>query len=366
MLKAFRYSIYGILAIILVLVIVYFELISYGLMQGYGQMQLLWNTKSIEEILADEEFPDSLKTKIHLIEEIKQFAVDSLGIRESSNYTTVYDQRGKAILWIVTACPPYSLDSKEWHYGFLGNMSYKGFFDLKRAEALKATLDEEGYDTDVDEVSAWSTLGWFNDPILSSMLYRKSGSLASLIIHELTHGTIWITDEVEYNENLADFVGDHGALLFLEYKYGKKSKEYIEYQQGKIDNERFFSHIISGSKKLDSLYKSFEGKEYPEETKRELKEEMITKITQSLDTVSFLNKKRFKNYFKIRLSNSIFSLPYKKILKRNYVDYMPNNTYFTAFIRYRGQQNIFEKEFQEEYNGNFKKYLTHLKEKYGK
>jgi len=181
-----------VVGVLTVLIVWQWELVSYGWMQGRGQLRILWNTKSVAEVLSDPAYPDSLKQKIELILEIKRFAIDSLGLDKSGSYESFYDQQGKPILWVVTAAQPYQLVARQWHFPIIGTFSYKGFFEKDRADTTVAELKREGLDTRVGEVSAWSTLGFLNDPILSSFLDRPEGSLAELIIHELTHGTLFI------------------------------------------------------------------------------------------------------------------------------------------------------------------------------
>ena len=95
-----------------------------------------------------------------------------------------------------------------------------------KAESLKAELESEGYEVRIRPVGAWSTLGFFNDPILSNMLERSPGALAELIIHEMTHATLYVKDGVDFNENLATFVGEQGALEFLEAQYGARIRSF--------------------------------------------------------------------------------------------------------------------------------------------
>jgi predicted aminopeptidase len=161
---------WGLLTMIVVLAIWQHEMIGYGLSQGYGQFKVLYNAESVEKALQDKTFPDSLKQKLLLIQEIRKYAIDSLGLNESKSYTTIYNQHGKAILWNVTAAEPFALKAKEWKFPFLGTFSYKGFFDLEKAKKEEKVLRNNGYDTDIGVVGGWSTLGWFRDPILSNML----------------------------------------------------------------------------------------------------------------------------------------------------------------------------------------------------
>jgi len=331
------------LSLLLFVCIWQFELISYGLMQAKGQMAILLNAKPIKAVLEDKNFPDSLKSKLLLVQEIKKFAIDSLGLAYSGSYEKFYDQQGKPILWTITACEPYSLTAKEWVFPFVGNFSYKGFFDEDKLKKEEEVLRKQGWDTEIDEVSAWSTLGYFDDPILSSMLMRSEGSLANLIIHELTHGTLFIADDLTYNENLANFVGHQGAILFLKYKYGENSSQLARYLAQHHDKEKLNAFLLTATQKLDSLYRSLD-KSMSADLKQHYKKEMIKHIITALDTISFQSN-IYKNYFK---------------------DYTPNNAFFLGFLTYNEQQAIFEQEFKNQFDSEFKKYFAYLKKKYCK
>lgn len=337
----FRRIFLGFLLLLFVCILWQYRLVEYGISQAQGQLNVVWNARPLEEYLKDPAFPDSLKQKLLLIQEIRRYAVDSLGINPSDNYTTVFNQQGKPILWVVTASPPYKLEAEEWRFPLIGSFSYKGFFEYARAKREEIGLKEKGLDTEIDEVSGWSTLGWFKDPILTNWLSRSEGQLANLIIHELTHGTLYVKNNVEYNENLASFVGDLGAKLFLTQKYGKDSKEYRRYEEGKIYREKYSEHILRGSSQLDSLYLTFQP-QFSKPQKDTLKYQLIRQIIRSADTLTINGKPR----------------PFK------WDEPLPNNTYFLGYIRYRAKQNQFEEEFRTKFNSNFKKYLAYLKETY--
>jgi predicted aminopeptidase len=334
---------YCFLFILLILALWNYKLLSYGISQGYGQLNIIWNTRPVEEVLQDATISDSIKQKIELINEIKKFAFDSLGIHRNENYTSFYDQKGKPILWVVTACPPYEMKAYEWQFPVLGSLSYKGYFAYEKALVEEKKLIAQNFDTDVGEVSAWSTLGWLKDPILSSMLRRKPGSLANIIIHELTHGTLYVKSHVDFNENLASFIGDFGARKFIKQKYGVNSKEFTEYEKGLRISKEYSERTLGWSKKLDSLYKTFTPKTSPEEKQRS-KTKMIDEA--KADLIFYLRE------------NKLYNQEYEKVFKKL------NNAYFVDFITYRSQQNIFEEEFRTKFNSDFPRYMKYLKEKY--
>ncbi|SDK16291.1 Predicted aminopeptidase [Catalinimonas alkaloidigena] len=324
-------------------VLFYASDLAYGFGQLRGQLHIVWNARPIEEFLADETFPDSLKARIRLVQEIRRYAIDSLGINDSKNYTTLYDQHGKPVLWNLTGCRPFALEAKEWSFPFLGTFPYIGFFDREKVLAEEARLQDEGYETYIYSVGGWSTLGWFRDPILSSMLRRPEGDLAELIIHELTHATLYVKDNIQYNENLATFVGEEGAKRFLAWKYGEASAPYQHYLYGDDDYERYSRHILRGANRLDSLYRTFSDA-VPLDEKKAKKQALIGEIIAQIDTISF----RYPALYQRRFS----------------ADSLPNNTYFMSYKRYREEQNQFETEFYRDFDGDFQRYLQALKKRY--
>ena len=255
----------------------------------------------------------------------------------------MYNQNGKPILWMLTACDPYRLKAKEWEFPLIGTFSYKGYFDSTKASKGIDELKQQGFDVDLGEVSGWSTLGWLKDPILSSMLYKKEGNLANLIIHELTHGTLYVKNNVDYNENLASFIGDQGALRFLKFKYGINSPQYIEYVTYKVDYKKYVSQVLTASHSLDSIYNSMPSSMVVDK-KETVKRTFIRNFKNSFDTVHFQKAYRFN-----------------KIIQE---DSLMNNTFFLHYVRYRKQQDVFEEEFVHKFNSDFKSYFIYLKSKY--
>lgn len=329
-----------ILAVFLVLIVIFFDLILYGIGQGIGQMRIIAGARPIEEMLADPEVDPQLKKNLERVEYIREFAINDLGLRNSENYTEVYDQKGKPVLWVVRACEPYALKNKEWTFPIVGKVSYKGFFDLDKAKRLRDELNDEGYDTYIREVSAWSTLGWFKDPLMSEVLNDSEGGLANTIIHELTHATIFVKDSLTFNENLASFIGDKGAEFYLANTYGVTSRQLQDYVDRKEDRARFSKHFIEGTRQLDSLYRSMG--DLPEETKRMLKEKMIRKVVSALDTVSFAS-----GNYGARFEHDL-----------------PNNAFFMSFLLYRSGQDNLEDLFANNYGGDVRQMIDDLKSKY--
>lgn len=331
----------GLLLLLLIVYIWNFELANYGLMQLRGQLKVVNGAIPLEEFLEKPETTDKQRFKVSVVQEARTFAFDSLGINYSDNYTKIFDQEDKPSMYVVTASEPFEFKAKLWKFPVVGNVPYKGFFSrdkaMTEARSIRAT---DSIDVSVRTAGGWSTLGWFKDPVLSNMLKRSEGDLASLIIHELTHGTLFVKDSVTFNENLASFIGDKGAILFLEAKYGKEATEVRLFEARQADEERFKNYMLFASKQLDSVYVAMA--DLRKEEKKELKDQMIEAIRLNLDTVSFISD-RYDGYFK---------------------DFKPNNTFFMSFMRYNSQLGLLEEEINAKFNDDLKRYLIYLKETY--
>jgi predicted aminopeptidase len=328
-------------AVIFILLVLWnWELISYGIRQGYGQAKIVLQAKPIEELLQDPAFPDSLKRKLVLIGEVRQYAIDSLGLKDTENYQTLFDQKGEELMWVVQACEQFALKPKMWNFPVVGSVPYKGFFDKEKAILERRRLQNENYDVSIRNPGGWSTLGWFDDPILSGMLKRDDGDLASLIIHEMVHATIFVKDDVDFNENLASFIGDTASYYFLAAKFGRTSREFQQYLHDDQDYRKFTRHILNGTRMLDSLYQTM-NPEDPVETKKEKKMAMIAKIMAASDTLTlFTPRGKYSS------------------------DRLPNNTYFMSYHLYQGRQENFKEELDNDFGGDIKKYIQHLVKKY--
>lgn len=323
----------------------YGDIISYLLKQSAGQVKVLAKAESKESYLSKSTTPAEHKEKLALVEEIRQYAFDSLGLKRNNSYTKVYDQKGQPLLWALTASRKYSLEPKKWKFPITGEVTYKGFFVKKDAEAERQHLEEDDWEVRIREVNAWSTLGYLPDPILSEILNDNPGDMANVIIHELSHGTVFISGDVEESENLASFIGDVGAAKFLRMKYGADSKELFEYETSDADYHKLTQHLLRGANGLDSLYGSAQFVEVGNNEKDTLKTRFIRQIMADMDTISFSVPTRYSKLRKGRL---------------------PNNAFFIEFRQYNNRQNRYYDEYENQYNKDLVKYIVYLRTKFGR
>lgn len=316
------------------------DLLLYGLQQGKGQFAIIKNTQKINTLMLDANVSDSLKIKLSYTYKIRRFAFDSLGLYYSDNYTTYVDLKNKPLIWVVSACNKYELEPYEWSYSFLGKMPYKGFFKIERAWVEYYKMKDLGYDVSLGTVGGFSTLGWFVDPVISTMLDDSEGELAELLLHELTHSTLFVKDSANFNENLAQFIGEKGAKQYLISYYGNNSKQLNDYLQSKKNEVLLDSLVVAESLLLNELYSSADFKNKTVIEKETAKQEFINQFATKIE-LYFGKNARTK-----RLINRI---------KKN------QNTFFMQFIRYNSKHTIFEEELNNKYNGNIKEYLKALK-----
>lgn len=336
MVKRFISIIWNIgLWVILSMCSVYHQTTIYLIRQSVGQLSVLVNTQTFEAYILQNN-PNALQLKkMELIRKVKEFSVDSLGFKPTRNFNSIYNQGKEPVLWVITASEKYSLRAFYWVFPVVGKVSYKGFFDKTKAISEQNRLICEGYDVDLRPVSAWSTLGWFSDPVLSSMLDKTDGNLCNLIFHELFHATYYAESSVDYNENLASFVAHKSTIRFLQRDTG----ELRSYEKNYSDNRLIEKHISSRTRELNGFYDSISG--FSTETKQLLKLKKLHEITASLDRVKLNNPNKIKS------------------LKANITAY--KNAWFIDYKQYSGLQDSLEAVFNKFYQSDLAKMVQSLK-----
>jgi predicted aminopeptidase len=181
-----------------------------------GQLELLRKRTPIETLLADPELDPSLKSALGAVAEIRRFAVAELELPDNDSYTTYVDLERPYVVWNVVAADEFSVDPKRWCFPFAGCVAYRGFFDREDAERFQRQLVAEGYDTYSGGSSAYSTLGYFADPVLNTMIGGGEQYVASLLFHELAHQKLYVKDDSEFSEAFATAIEEYGTERWLE------------------------------------------------------------------------------------------------------------------------------------------------------
>jgi predicted aminopeptidase len=221
-----------------------------------GQARILLDSRPIEEVLADPTTEEATRAKLELVQQVKRFGEEVLGLKADSSFTTFAPVEGRALLYIVTAAPKLELRAHKWDFPFVGTFPYKGFFDKSLADAEVARLSRSGLDTHMRGATAYSTLGWFTDPVYEPLLWLNDTIVANVVLHEKTHATVFVKGDLAFNEGLASFVGQQGSIEFFTSNDGSGSPRHEEALRRREDERRFGRFLKESMDELRDLYSS--------------------------------------------------------------------------------------------------------------
>ncbi|MDR1626739.1 MAG: aminopeptidase [Spirochaetia bacterium] len=226
----------------------------YVLRQGTTMLGYLHGAVPLEEIAEREGASESERLFVERVHDIRRFAAETLGLAANSNYTNYVELDRDYLAAVVSASAKDSFAPHEWWFPVTGSVPYKGFFDVEEAREEAAALREKDLDVWVRRVDAFSTLGWFSDPLYSYMLDYPVWRLANLIIHEQLHATVYIPGASQFNEELAEFVGTEGSILYMAETFGRDSEEYAAMMEGAADARAFVAFVRGLIAELEKLY----------------------------------------------------------------------------------------------------------------
>ncbi len=262
---------------------------------GVGQVRLLAAARPLSSVLNDSKTPPHIVHVLQWVPDMKQFG-ESRGLKATDNYARYADLHRDAAVWVVQACAPLQFQSKRWSFPIVGTVPYLGFFDRAKARAYGDELAKhEDLDVDVRGAAAYSTLGWFRDPVLSTMVGEGPGAmgeLANTVLHESLHATVYFKGQSAFDESLASFVGDRLAREWLAKRFGAKSAAVTAYD---ADEQNFHERVMRlhrAYEDLDALYTSTAS----DDDKRAQKAVLLTALKQELGATRALNNATLAGY----------------------------------------------------------------------
>jgi predicted aminopeptidase len=223
--------------------------VSYYSQLASGQLQLLWAREPVSKVIADPGRDQQLRTHLTQSQKARTFASQQLHLPDNQSYRLYADIGRPFVVWNVFATPEFSLAPQNHCFPVAGCVAYRGFYSQSAARGEAALQRLQGMDVSIGGVEAYSTLGWFNDPIISSMMGWGDERLATLIFHELAHQRFYVKDDTEFNESFATFVEQEGtrqwrAVLGLAPENGAQEQH----------RDQFIRLVLDTRKRLERLY----------------------------------------------------------------------------------------------------------------
>jgi predicted aminopeptidase len=303
---------------------------SHLLHVSYNHLSLLSSREPIEKVLQSPKLTEEQKKKIKLTQEVKKFAYQKLKLKESANYSHFVDLGRRHVVYNLTASERWKFEPYLWSFPIIGKAPYKGFYNEEMAKHEVSELEKKGFDAHVGGVSAYSTLGYLNDPLLSSMLYYSDYNLANTIIHELVHTHLFIKNNINFNERLAVFVANKGTEMYYLEKEGPNSPTLKKVKIENEDDALFSKFITNEIEELKKWYSEFDhSKSLPPDEKEMLRSERLGMIAKNFNT-------KLKPLLKSRSYDRVFDRKLNNAYLINFNTYMKNHDDFESVYAKNG------------------------------
>ncbi len=221
---------------------------------AYEEARILWRRQPIEQVLAQPSLSAGEEHKLRLVLDVRRYAEETIGLRVGGSFQSISRIDGSAVVHLLVAARRDRLEPRTWWFPIVGRVPYKGFFSKKTAAAAAAALERDGYDAYVRPAIAFSTLGWFDDPLPSLLLQRDEVTLAEVIFHELFHATLFLPGEVTFDESAATFTGYRAAVEFFCVGDRAASQQCLQAAEDWRDTLKIAAFLADSISRLERFY----------------------------------------------------------------------------------------------------------------
>ena len=240
-----------------------------------GHIDVMNKRRPVDEVIQDADSPDTLKQRLALVNEAREFSIEELRLPDNDSYRTYADLGRDFVVWNVFAAPEFSLQAKTWCYPVAGCVGYRGYFLEEDAKRQAEKLRRDEFDVVVGGVSAYSTLGRFSDPLLNTMMRWTDLDLVAVLFHELAHQQLYVKDDSEFNESFASAVEEIGIERWL-LSRGETDQLQVYTEQREF-RQQLNRHVQAARGELTTLYES----EVNEDQKRQRKQAILTELREA-------------------------------------------------------------------------------------
>ena len=264
-----------------------------------GHLSLLSKREPVSELLQDKSLDASRRKQLEMARAIRDYASETLKLPDNGSYRQYVALDQPYVVWNVVATPELSLDPVKWCFPVVGCLSYRGYYAKEAAEKFAQPLRDQGYDVMVRGVRAYSTLGWFDDPLVSTMFRNGPNALAEVISHELSHQIIYAKNDTIFNEAFASTVGELGVKHWIQSRHPEKLEDYLDALKRR---DQFLDLLRNTSDHLRTLYASASN----DDSKRQQKAAIIEALRdnyQKLKT-SWDGYEGYDGWFKTPINNA--------------------------------------------------------------
>ncbi len=296
---------------------------AYVIRAGWEEAGILLRRQSIATLIEEDTVDAETKRKLQLVLQAREFAKE-LGLEPKGSFSKYTKIDRDVLVWVLTGADMISLTPVTWWFPIVGSIPYKGFFEKDDALSAAEGLKKKGFDIYLRPSPAFSTLGWFNDPLLSTTLKSKDLDLVNTVIHEILHGTIWVSGEVAFNESLANFVGTVGAAEFFRKHLGPQDPLTIEAENLWGDEIIYARFLRTLTARLEIVYSR--GSERLIEANADAKDEVRKSILKEREQI-FLSAKEEWSGIEPSLKTTRFSHAVDKL---NNSVILAQKTYFDS------------------------------------
>ena len=300
----------------------------YVMRAAYEEGKILWRREPIAQFLEKPDLGDGTQEKLRLVLAVREYAQQVLKLEVGGSYSSYSYVDRPDLSYVLTAAPMTELKPYTWWFLFVGRVPYKGYFSKEEATAAAEELQAAGYDTNIRTSAAFSTLGWFDDPLLAHLLKYDKTTLAEVVFHELFHNTVYVKGAGNFNESVANFVGGRAATDFFREKFGEGSAEHQQSIQAWEEELEFSEYMEKLADALNELYSS----EIPDEEKLRRRQEIFTRGKEEwAQRIASRPSHRFRNFAQQPLNNAVMI---------HYLLYLKNLRLFESLYQLEGKNLV--------------------------